>query len=182
VGSCSSQTARYYGSAAYYVFPFDGAKIGMCSDTDFWEAFSTVNERLNDRDISQLNDMISNTFERLGVYDNWSNILPDDMMKHLKHVDTILKDGPEKLEKMKNSKYTNAHYENILLQDMIDHYKGSMLDYCDALLDPDDNNFELKPIAQYDGEENNSREVWTDSDAVFINRMNMEKVEELLRT
>jgi len=140
--------SKEYGSL-YIVLPYDGAKIGVCPDTDYWYSFD-VNSNIYSMDY--FNDTLENIFDSINIP------LHDDSYKN------IVKSFEAFDKQYKNDISSNDDLMKSLLKD----YKGNLLDQLQKLLSPNKNDFELKKIGD---DLPYNKEVWTDGKSILINRL-----------
>ena len=166
--SSSPQGAGWYGTV-FQVFPFNGAKIGICSQSDFWESFPVIKERFENYDVDSLNYLFSDIYSLFQIpIDPWKFKVED-----AKKLIDYLNETTKRHEDVKFL-YTNLEdgrsTRSLLLVDMINHYKGGdWIEYFDDLFNPEKNNFKLTTIEEYSQLETPKREVWTDSNSLMIN-------------
>ena len=124
--------ARNYGDV-YHVIPFDGAKIAVCPEYDFWVSFRKFAEY---GDIADFNDLISHNYQ--------SNFL-----EHINDTDydVFIKQLQKLCDKLKINKSN-------LPTDINDYYK---------LFDAKLNNINLYDYKEYAKLDLENNEVWTNS-------------------
>jgi len=173
--------AEQYG-VLYTVFPFDGAKIGVCSSYDYWFSFPFLKKvtEVNDMDVfnSKLYYMFApNDFFRNIINDNIKSDISkvktyEDLRKIFKEFDIYIKKSDEEIKKETGIN----HKKSPTIEMIIEKYQfASILKgydkfmnlerYIQYLLDPKKNKFQLKTIGD---KLPPKREVWTDADSVLI--------------
>jgi len=169
----------------YIVFPFDGAKIGVCSTNDYWSAFPFLRSKLYIDSIKNFNDYIENLFNIRIVYKNVGDINKvktyKDLQKLFHEFDKFVKEQDKKtIAEMKRRdenrgfefkepdysptiNYFNKKTYSLLLR----YYEkfNDLEKYFRYLLDPKKNKFELKTIGD---KLPKNKEVWTDSDSILV--------------
>ena len=132
---CSSVMigAAGYGDV-FLVYPYNGSKIGVCSEDDLWYSFSnsfTFDLNALNRSLEYIDDLMS-----FGLKEN-----RDSLLKFCKAID--------------NSKYI---YDNVIKSgdsiviELMEGYKKSkskFIDYLDRLLNPDKNGFNNYTTSNY---------------------------------
>jgi hypothetical protein len=133
--------ATLYGDV-YRVIPFDGAKIAVCPDYDFWYSFRKIAEYGN---IDDFNDLISSSYSNC-----WTPLEPAKFLHDIndKNYDIFIKQLQNLCDKLKIINTYNLPTE------INDYFK-----LFDAKLN-DINLYDYKKYAKMDLENN---EVWTDS-------------------
>lgn len=162
---CSSGSDRsiVHGSNfVYNVFPFDGAKIGICSDDDVWVSFPEL-ERYDFEILNEFNGFIEKV---MYDYKVGKELKAEKFFKDLKN--TTLEDilyfiNFEADEERENLDY----YRNIIIK-MKKDFKAdtTMYEVITKLFDPKKNMFRLQKISDYNVR--GDYEVWTDSKCVLI--------------
>ena len=149
----TSQTQPINYGYTYRVFPYDGAKIGVCPKRDYW--FSFYQALGDDYMLDEFNDHLVDMMNRSNVYG-----FNDDSYKKIvdgfKTFDMFMKDDPNKLTILK-SRY------NILSG--YDPDKITFLEHIQKLLSPKKNKFQLKKIGD---KLPDNKEVWTDSKSMLV--------------
>jgi len=179
--SNSRVTAGWYG-VAFQVFPFNNAKIGICSQSDFWESFPVITERFSKHNVDSFNYVLSAAYNTFGIDVDPDNFKPEDAKKLIDYLnkETLKYRNIDFLYKTDTSKgnATQRHDSKTLKEDMIIFYKGGdWTDYFDELLSPEKNNFKLVSISEYTAIETPRKEVWTDADSLMIHTSYLEKIE-----
>ena len=166
--SSSSLIAGCYGTV-FQVFPFDGSKIGICSQSDFWESFPVVSERFPKNDIDSINHTLSNLYITFKLKINSQKFTTKQAKQLIDYLNkkTSSNEGIKFLYSMRD--FSNKYVREMLL-DMINFYKGGdWIEYFDDLFNPEKNNFKLATIEEYSQLDIPRREVWTDSNSLMIN-------------
>jgi len=161
---CSTTIERVYGYGnPYQVFPYDGAKIGVAPNADFWISFEDADL------LSSFNDRIEMMMRRMNVN------IKDKSYKNITDAFKLFDDRVKEqgIPKMK---------DRFVVDDMVKwfkYYTGNLLQTVTNLLEPSTNDFELKTIGDKLPKE---REVWTDSKSimVMVSPMATEKLMELV--
>ena len=151
----NSDVANSYGNP-YAVFPYDGAKIGVCPDVDFWASF----EQTGVTSASAMNQIISELYTEI---DN-ETFMPKtykDMLKGFKEIDTYYKDKKDVFNSIIHKNYSNYNI-------WIKKYNGDMKDTFEKTLDPVKNDFRLLNLGDRIG--CNDCEVWVSSACVLVHR------------
>ena len=171
------ESAQRYGTL-YTVFPFDAAKIGVCSNHDYWWSFPFFSKNSDGDDLTFFNHTLRSILINLD-----SDVISNDLTYN--KLSSIMKKF-DKYAKLKNEEMINDAKEtqdmtgiNIKIKKypyidmLIDEYpmmKGytkfmNLEEYSRYLLDPKKNKFQLKTIGD---KLPSKREVWTDADSVLI--------------
>lgn len=182
------EAATTYGSA-YWLFPFDGAKIAYCEGEDCWFEFSNVNHRMKSPGAI---DMMMNRYaifiakaalaKRQSVQTGLTQFVLSKTFRHfndrlytLSNTHTFLKE----LNRMtpailKYSKMLIASpigmddFFFVIARDILGNFNGDWIKYFDDLLNPESNKMHLTTIPDIN-EVPQSREMWTDSKCVLVN-------------
>jgi hypothetical protein len=156
-----------YGTS-YIVLPYDNAKIGVCSEIDYWDSFPNL-FRLVDGyyNMAFFNRELVLLFQQVGIK------LSDKSYKGLQHsfglFDLTFNHDIESIESLiyKDEYNILKGYEKVW--DLMKHFN--------TLLTPEPNKFGLYKINNFGRYTN--REVWTDSKSVLINIDNKDILDEL---
>jgi hypothetical protein len=153
---CSTNEDKILGYGfPFRVFPYDGAKIGICPTNDYWLSFKkSIHATLNDFNY-QLFDMIK---YRMSIHD-FSDESYNNIVKSFKIFDKKwkeIKDDPQKMDVFKKNYNFITGY---------DPDKTTFLEYVQMLLSPKPNGFKLSKSGDKLPE---SREVWTDSKSILV--------------
>jgi len=165
---CSNAPDRAGGyGITFGVFPFNGAKIGISSDADFWMSFERLNDRLG-WDVATFNDQMAIALEGIGIYEDLERILPRGIQKIFNHIDSKFILYPNFFENL----FASSSYRSRdpILKDMAKYMTEGAEKYFDELLNPEANGFKLVTIEEYDLSQYPAMEVWTDSPALLIDR------------
>jgi len=135
----------------YEVFPYDGAKMGVCPSRDFW--FSFENTIGDGNSLNFFNFKISKLFNQYGVRLNDKDF--PSFKKSLEELE-------EKLKKNKKSLSVLDFITNKWLMK-----SESFIDNLYKILNPSDNGFKLTSITNIPNEVY-SQELWTDSKSIMI--------------
>jgi len=164
----------------FYVFPFDGAKIGVCSEEDLWGGFPKLKkyggsdfENLDDFN-SYLSDMFTSMDDLLEGGDGTPRV---DGPKGYQYHDSWedFRNGLTKLAIHQDAGLFKS-FENLFDSEVPSFWqilqhrkKGEAISlFFDRIMDPKENKFKLVKAGQV----NNiplDREVWTEGPAVLIN-------------
>jgi hypothetical protein len=159
IASTSIQKAMLYGDEVYRIIPFDGAKIGICPDSDIWDSFEVL-KKYHIRNL----DVFNKEFERLiyGALDSfaskmgtWPQIEKDAKKinkEFLGNLDLDMSDFSDE-EYLLWYPIQNGKFKN--LAELIEH-----------AFDPSSNKFKLTTIENFKDVSN--REVWTDSKCLLV--------------
>ena len=146
-------SATGYGSGiVYVVFPYDGAKIGVCSGTDIWHSFVNLTSSATGATTA-----IQNIFAKLGLgkSDNSFKVFKGACKK----VDTYLKENPDNMESLLFSINSDTSFT----------YTGDFYNNIAKLFSP--KGFKLKKIGN---SLPSSNEVWTDSECIMVKETAMD--------
>lgn len=172
--STSIRGAEFYGYV-FQVFPFDNAKIGICSQSDFWTSFPVIKERFPSHDIDSLNYTISNLYTTLGLKVNFQKFTTEQVKQLIDYLNKKTH-GPEGIRSLYSVGYLSDKYVREMLVDMINFYKGGdWIKYFDGLFNPEKNNFQLTTIEEY-SQLNTDKEVWTDSDSLMVRMSSLKDI------
>lgn len=166
-------STKYYGSKSFgnvlRVFPINGAKIGICSDNDFWESFPVVKQRTGLNAMDNFNSIFTTVFgeirEPLGRmgrdlteenYDSFIEILNNWVSKS------------SMMQQLRISEYVNIHIREKIVDDIEENFNGDWEKYFDDILNPNSNGFKLQTIETYNIEAYDDLEVWTDAVSLMI--------------
>jgi hypothetical protein len=134
------------------VFPYDGAKIGVCPERDYWLSF----EKSINTDLDDFNSILYRLINtRSGIYD-FDDRSYKSIVNAFKTFDMYMKDQPQRLETLKTEFTFLIKY---------DPNKTTLLEHIQKLLSPKPNGFKLKKSGDKLPRE---REVWTDSKSVLV--------------
>lgn len=154
--SADRDIAEGYGQG-YQVFPFDGVKIGVCGDTDFWGGF----EEQTGLDVPGLNDI----FHKLKVMLNQS-VSQDDFQTLIRQIRQASKmyHGPQSgLYKFPFADRYAGPKQNKLFDELLS--ASDPVAYLNQLLDPNANGFQLMDTSNFHAEVS---EVWLEGPAVLV--------------
>jgi hypothetical protein len=153
---CTTGLDGGYGNT-YVVLPFGDPMIGICPDADFWISFRKT---LRSNMISSFNrtivKMMSATKRPDMKFDSYPDVVAG--CKEIEHEITI-----------GNIDTRMISYE------LFGNYKpgDSFLEYIRDILDPSNNDFELRKLStNFDLDFNADNEVWTSADCLLINKNN----------
>jgi len=171
------ESAQRYGTL-YAVFPFDNAKIGVCSNYDYWWSFPFFSKYADGDDLTSYNYTIKSllinidpdvakrnlTYKKLSSimtkFDKYTQFKNEEMINDAKETHNMTGIKP------KTSKYPYTDMLVDMYPMMKDYAKfNSLEEYSRYLLDPKKNKFELKTIGD---KLPKNKEVWTDGDSILI--------------
>jgi len=184
--STNKHRASGYGDV-YIVFPFDSAKIGVCSSYDYWFSFPFLKKATGIKDMDAFNYQLYSIFnidyikkytgdiENAYTYDDLKILfhLFDDFVEMSDNeleteMEADAEESGEEFEPPDHSVTLELLHEengNIILLKEYEKFMN-MEKYIRYLLDPKKNKFELKKIGDRLPK---NKEVWTDSDSVLVN-------------
>lgn len=161
---CSTSRRKSYGYGnVYHVFPFDGAKIGICHEIDIWDSFHMLNE-LGFYWAKDFNDAMKVTFDRFAIHIDGKKW--ESFVKGVKELEDILMNSmnPERdLEYLDTYDMLMGWLSNYYIEDI---KTKSLINYILEVTSPKPNNFDLCKIGDklpYD-----DRELWLDSKCIFV--------------
>jgi len=158
--STSMGSAGCFGNTIYQVFPQNGASIGICPKSDFWGSFKIVKNRLKYAKDMDLFNYCMESFIRhvLNIKFSSSDLTPSGIINILKQMDDVMNNKKDEI-------YTADEYDENIWNDVKQRWKVSWMHYFDELLDPENNEFMVMPIKNFNVTEKNvsGREVWTDA-------------------
>lgn len=136
----------------YYVFPYDNAKIGICSADDIWDSFPKIKDVLKVFNLNEFNRLLA----EMGF--------PDDNLNYYKKV-TIGK----WMNKFKEAGFMNLYgkLNNLIISKKFSK-DDNIYEVFGKLMNPKDNGFSLQSIKNYSVPKSKDREVWTDSTCILI--------------
>lgn len=163
---CSTdlETARLYGNL-YRVIPFDGAKIAVCSSSDFWHAFET---NIKYYSLEEFNIYMGIIFEIL----------------YKKYGDEKLAEPREDRLLIEQLKYLYNTYDlynevesytsdiKYFSKNDFDNFPKSLEELFQAF-NPNNNEIKLYDYKDYSKKPYNDLEVWTDSKALLISYLEL---------
>lgn len=130
----------------FVVFPFDGAKIGVCPEFDIWDTYVDV-----DSFIPITLDQLTNELERQFIFSYGSHIFEwSDFKKACKELDKDKK---------------NIDYGGEILTEYFLDEKIKLIEWLEKLFTPKKCKFKLININQM---KDDRKEVWTDANSVLI--------------
>jgi len=161
------EIADNFGEVLYRVIPFDNAKIGKCSTSDFWQAFNFPFKDVDGHELSldDFNSMLSSTYDLLYNDIYFGNCKDKEcflsnLKKMLKKLNSLSDD--ELLEirkKYKNPLWIDLEFIKKLPRTM----KGIQ-----KIFDPKENSIDLYEYNDFKKLHGFETEVWTDSKSLFI--------------
>ena len=182
---CSTSYVKAEEYAYYYphvIFPQNGTKIGICSQSDFWDSFPFMNEITNINQMSAFNGAISEIFENVLALDfrdtnklfnqgnaadikqifyniekacleNMNN--PDEPIKYIKSLDRL------KTDYKTSNKLLSIWYWKYYLTN-----GTSLLDFLEYIMLPKKNKFRMISIDKIPKKAN--KEVWFEGQYLMI--------------
>jgi hypothetical protein len=158
--------AKGYGFQ-YAVFPYDGAKIGVCPESDYWYSFQkTLGEYTT---LDEFNDILYKIIVVKNNIFGFDDRSYKDIVDSFKTFDTFMKDNQRLLELIKSEYPMFKEY---------DPNKTTFLEYVQKLLSPKPNGFRLKKIGD---KLPGINEVWTDSKSILVNMYDIDDILEKLQ-
>lgn len=153
---CATSKWSSYGYN-YNVFPYDGSKIGVASDSDFWFSFSKT---LKNVMVNDFNIQLINLMDNFNILD-FDDKSYSEIKKSFDIFDMYAKHNgiPETINKIKR-----------LSIKWIENYKGDLMKTVSDVLDPNKNGFSLKKIGDSLPKD---REVWTDGECILVSKILM---------
>lgn len=143
---------------AYYVFPYDGAKIGECPKSDIWYSFKGITS------LNKLNYDLEEIL-KVSLKDKFTNIRKYSKLKKvlsglsIDDVDPTLNDTASDFVWYK-------------------HGFDNLYEYITNLLDPKRNNFKIETVSSFIN--NGESEVWTDVPCAMIRDDYIRKIVEII--
>lgn len=168
---CSTHTEGSGGyGKVFNVFPYNNAKIGICSFDDFWGSFPYLSSRMQtDADIFNSGiDFIINHAFKIGI--DLRRIREPEFNKLIQFLNEKYSNKEKWLPDVRQ-KYKDIMFISVvdMLLDIEKNHNGDWLEYFDTLFNPIKNEFILTTIEDYQVEsETNESEVWTDSESILI--------------
>jgi len=148
--STDKNYADGYGSTTYEVFPYDGAKLGVASERDYWFSFENIGGLGH---LSGFNDELEKLFKQVDIP------LSDDSFKKIQTAfnmfDLTFARDKESYRELQEDYRVMYGYDDFW--DFMKHIQ--------EMLHPDNNSFELQRIGESLPE---SSEIWTDSKSIMI--------------
>ena len=169
--------------ALYAVLPKDGAKIAVCSQQDIWYSFDVIKRRWRSDNMNGFIESFDNIFQQAYTFatgdtynEEIGELNGDGMDLFLNHIEGVITRNILKKVIVGDDQYSNE------IEDMMEYKFGennSWVEYFDGLMNPKDNQFRLQTIEGYDSRvvdsETGMREVWTESDCLFVRMSNFNK-------
>jgi len=146
----------------YYVFPENGANIGICPDTDIWDSFSLILGLPMIYSLSDFNREICNPI--FGT----DTISPSNMKKILK---SFKMNDEESISRLKTifESFESYPYTDIFVEISQKNNLSTLYEVFEYLFDPNRNYFLNTTIDKYNiNSRNTEAEVWTDANCIFI--------------
>jgi hypothetical protein len=153
-------TPEGYGTS-YIVLPYDNAKIGVCSESDYWDSFPNLSRLVDGYyNIGFFNRELETLFKQVDIP------LSDNSYNGIQHsfglFDLTFNHDIESIESLIYEDEYNILKGYDKVWDLMKHFN--------ILLAPEPNKFGLYKISNLG--KYKEREVWTDSKAVLINTHN----------
>jgi hypothetical protein len=135
----------------YEVFPYDGAKIGICPEDDFWFSFENTLGETNSL------DYFNYKFKEMAY--NFNVKINDSNWKAFKKTIMNINDEMGKRDSNKEMLSLTPGTKD-----------GNLLDYLFDLFEPTKNNFKVTTNIKDIGKKskNNGKEIWTDSKSIMV--------------
>ncbi|MFW6129885.1 MAG: hypothetical protein ACOC56_01800 [Atribacterota bacterium] len=147
--------------ATHYLFPFDGAKFGVCRSRDIWD---TTIDHLSIRHFAEY---LKQMFDEVGI------VVSDENFKEFKN--KLIKYNDKIID------YCNKSKENFNCCYFVSYLLGkktkeseTLFDIIEKIFTPEKFKFKLVNINKIPSLTNNV-EVWTDSKGILVNSMSFEK-------
>ena len=169
VGSSRERTASNYSSSIFIVLPFDGAKIGVCPESDIWGSFKEFEpfDEVNYRLARILKDVLDIKID----YDEPSKYA--ELLEYFIRLDDFKSiDEPENDEGIYDGMsyiadtVDRGEYNFLQRLGYLKNKDDAMVDCFNKALDPDDNHFDLITIGK--GSIGDDNEFWTDSECILV--------------
>ena len=138
-------SAESYGDP-YIVFPYDGAKLGICEDTDIWHSFKNVDNV--SIFLRQVNSVFDNVHGSHGDYDKSFKAFKDACKKVDNTYSDDLKEVNRYFMSFKRFEYTGNFYKDLCKVFSTDGFK----------------------LAKVGNDLGAYHEVWTDSECIMIDK------------
>jgi hypothetical protein len=150
----------------FYVFPKNGAKLGICPTLDIFSSFSDHNTFMEDFLLRIFDEAMNILHYSCGLQSGKGN--KEDMIQFFKIFKKNMKIDSIKKELMEdiNESDTGNHY---LAKKLIKH-SDDLYSFLNDELSPERNNFILTNIKNFGSNYNDISEVWTDSPCLLIKR------------
>ena len=173
----SPYTADSYGTG-YRVIPKDGAKIGECPVSDFWQSFS---DSIGRKSLADLNYYINKLLLLIVVQIKKSVLPPIYEYNELKKYFAMVDENKSKIEKVLKDgiKRNDDTYEAIysVFNFDLEYFEKNkkLLEVLEERFRPDKNGFKLKNIG--DRFERDDVELWISDPCVLVERHEYENLE-----
>lgn len=147
-----------YGGNDTIVLPKNGAKIGVCNQSDYWNSFFEL-LKMGIETVSDFNYIIEDLLRycNLSASDNWNE---NNVIYKLSELD---KNANTKILEKFALKY--EYYDKFITERVT--FNGTWLEFFDFILEPNKNGFKLTTVDKFIN--NGKSEVWTDSDSILVN-------------
>lgn len=158
--STSSSYSKNQG--AYIVLPLDNPDIAIVPSGDIWDAF-----KMYPPDFNKNFDEIFRTFRLIVPQVKWPAKIetPEQMVQVLKAYDSIMKQNPDVLEKLRDEISGTRQYGIATLLDLLT--SGDAIGAIDRYMGPSSSGFEKIKYSDYTKTGNNN-EIWFSGPAVLI--------------
>jgi hypothetical protein len=149
------KASNYSDNYPYIVFPFNGAKIGVCPAKDIWDSFDYAHVYGSEMnlDLGNLIQYMDNSVTDKAL----KKLKYSEMLKYFSRLDKFKDEGKLKFDKfMHNGEWLGPYI----------HTKMKLIDYLNDVLSPKINGFRLYTTKDFNvtGES----EVWLDSPCVLL--------------
>lgn len=161
----SKQRANSYGTV-YSIFPFDGAKIGVCPADDIWYSFTFGH-------ITALNEIL----DHFDIYPSNYGAMLNSILEHADEIGEGIDSVIDHFTNGNENKFVTYKYSEILhiSIDVLEQFsflytsntQQDLIRSFDELLNPKTNGFRIATINDIP-DDFNSHELWTDSECIAI--------------
>lgn len=144
---------------AFYVFPEDGAKIGVCPSYDFWASFLKQNIYDMDTFNTTLEELACASINNCSRFDNDLSLVKSVF----KQIDEVKISDPKEFKRKTKNVWIDSHRNWI--KPYVDNPDMKLYDFIEKTLDPKKNGFKLVKVgAKLTGD----IEVWTDGRCILV--------------
>lgn len=184
------KASEYADSYNYIILPKNGAKIGVCSEDDFWDSFPYLRKTYHISNANLFNKEVAKFLNNVTIFltkeDGVSRHVPnfcfantDNFIKYFNQLDSNIR-----------SIMSNSELKDKFLMELQEHLSlvypwsqkyfacswidnimdnKSSVDFFDYILDPDRNYFNMVSISNLSSICIRENELWTDSECIFMN-------------
>lgn len=155
------------GGDVYRLIPFDDARFGIAPSIDIWSSFNTITSRYK-MYMNAFNDML-NDMARM-VFSNNRGIRDDDYTSFRQDIIKLGSDKKRLYDTMSNVYEMGGGIPHYYVTFAYDYYltDQNLYEFLEKLMHPDKNGFSVGKYGSLSHPSPN-REVWTDSECLFIN-------------